>query len=171
MLHVLYVRKSRNLPSCLLYAASVYQLHDKNICNKCVKLYLPIIQMLFGILCRHMTPSSLFLTVPFQECCQHPPAVMLWKVLKEQPGGFVLPCTVHVRRSWKFNYVSAYIGHIGHVFFGALVSVYICSSHADWLMLIDFNVCHLMFLHPISPSPFTMETWVRLQQTGFTWRI
>ena len=48
---------------------------------------------------------------------------------------------------------------------------WVCNTHVDRLMLVDFNVCHLMFLCPISPSPFTMETWVRLQQTGFSWRI
>ena len=73
---------------------------------------------------------------------------------KEQPGGFVLPCTVHVRRSWKFNYISAYIGHIGHVFL-ALWSAFIFVMQIDWCWLTLMFVTWCFF----APFPPPHSPW------------
>ena len=77
-----------------------------------------------------------------------PPAVMLWRVLKEQPGGFVLPCTVHVRRSWKFNYVSAYIGHVFLALRSAFIFVNVMQIDCCWLTLMFVTWC---FFAPFPP--------------------
>ena len=59
--------------STSFYDANAYKLSDKNIFNKCVKQYLPVIQMfVWDTMQTHDKHSSWSLIALFQECCQHP---------------------------------------------------------------------------------------------------
>ena len=99
------------------------------------KLYPPIIQMLFGTLCRHMTPSSLFLTAAFQECCQHPPP-QRWCSEKywgcNQEAVFCLAPFTGGDYESLIN-VFAYIGYVFLALWSAFIFVIVMQRDWCWL--------------------------------------